>query len=272
MVLLTLGVYFSVDAFFSKEPKDRTPAARTGALLMLLGGAASLASVVYEGRLSALGLLGLVLLAVGAFSVWLALRKKDDRIWNLILAGAWLLVGAGLAWRGFTKPVGTDVLLRALMEPVNVKKALGVGFAVGGTLSVVAALKQSRAMLFGVFWMLAFSFALWFNWHHWVNLSHHWTQRDLFWRYWRQHEPGEPIAAFMMNWRGETFYSRNQVEQFRAGDANARLKNYVAQPGREWALVEQGRLGVLTTAVGPGKKVTVIDRDINNKFMLVTID
>jgi hypothetical protein len=188
------------------------------------------------------------------------------------LSVGWLVMGAIFAWRGFTGPLGTDMLLKALMEPANVKKGLGFAFSVFGGLCVVAALKQARGMLFGTFWLFAFAFALWFNWSHWVNLSHHWTQRDLFWRYYRQRGPGEPIAAFMMNWRGETFYSRNQVEQFRSGDATTRLRNYVSQPGREWALVEHARLPLLITSSGSDKKVTVIDRDINNKFILVTID
>ncbi|RKG67341.1 dolichyl-phosphate-mannose--protein mannosyltransferase, partial [Corallococcus exercitus] len=127
-------------------------------------------------------------------------------------------------------------------------------------------------LLFSTFWGLAAAFALWFNWGHWVDLSHHWTQRDLFWRYYNQRQAGEPIAAYMMNWRGETFYSRNTVEQFRAGDANTRMRQYVARPGREWALVEHNRVNLLRTAVGSDKTVTLIDRDINNKFVLVTIE
>ena len=71
-----------------------------------------------------------------------------------------------------------------------------------------ASLKKERVLLYAVFWTFALCFACWFNWNHWVDLSHHWTQRDLFWRYWRQHRPGEPIAAFQMDWKGETFYSR----------------------------------------------------------------
>ena len=47
---------------------------------------------------------------------------------------------------------------------------------------------------------------------------------------------------------------------------------FVAQPGREWVLVEHGRLPTLSSAVGPDKKITVIARDINNKFALVTVD
>lgn len=273
VVLLALGVYLSVDAFFSKDEKDRTPAARTGALLVLLSGCATLLAVAREGKLSVLGLLGIALGAVGLFNAWVAIRAKPkERLGNAAFAAAWLVAAGLMMWRGFNSPVGTDAVLRGIMDPVNIKKAMGIGFAVGGTLTVVGAIRRSRVMLFGTFWMFVFSFAIWFNWNHWVDLSHHWTQRDLFWRYWRQHKPSEPIAAFMMNWHGETFYSRNTVEQFRSGDSNVRMRNYAAQPGREWALVEHNRVGILSSAVGPDKKVTVIDRDINNKFVLVTID
>ncbi len=55
-------------------------------------------------------------------------------------------------------------------------------------------------------------------------------------------------------------------------NANVGLFNYVQQPGREWALVEHARLGILKGAIGPDKNVTVIDKDLNNKFILVTIE
>jgi hypothetical protein len=133
----------------------------------------------------------------------------------------------------------------------------------------VAAMQRARVMLYGTFWALAAGFALWFNWGHWVDVSHHWSQRDLFWRYYEQRNPGEPITAFLMNWRGETFYSRNTVKQIRQVE---KLKPFVDQPGREWALVEHNRLGMLRNAAGADKVVTIVERDINNKFMLVTID
>ena len=66
-----------------------------------------------------------------------------------------------------------------------------------------------------MFGALALGFALWFSWSHWVDLSHHWTQRDLFWRYYDRRKPGEPIVAYMMDWQGETFYSRNTVKQIK---------------------------------------------------------
>ncbi|MBX7102112.1 MAG: dolichyl-phosphate-mannose--protein mannosyltransferase, partial [Myxococcaceae bacterium] len=113
------------------------------------------------------------------------------------------------------------------------------------------------------------AFTLWFNWFHWVDLSHHWTQRDQFWRYFRQRQPDEPITAFLMNWRGETFYSRNTVKQIKD---NNLLYQYAQQPGRKWALVEHNRLGILRNAIGQDKRVTLIDKDLNNKFVLVTIE
>jgi hypothetical protein len=49
------------------------------------------------------------------------------------------------------------------------------------------------------------------------------------------------------------------------------MQQYAAQPGREWSLVEHARLPMLTGAVGD-KKVTLINKDLNNKFVLVTIE
>ena len=54
--------------------------------------------------------------------------------------------------------------------------------------------------------------------------------------------------------------------------AAQRMRRFVERPGREWALVEHNRLNLLRTAVGADRVVTPIDRDINNKFLLVRID
>jgi hypothetical protein len=74
-----------------------------------------------------------------------------------------------------------------------------------------------------------------------------------------------------MNWRGETFYSRNTVKQIK-DNPQVGMRTYADQPGREWSLVEHNRLGILQSAVGPDKKVTLVDKDLNNKFILVTIE
>ncbi len=274
LVLLAFGVYLAFDAFSSKAKGERPAAGRAFALGLLLTGGATLAAVTSQGQVSAMGLWGVALLAVAAFLLWQASRPEEAPGRTVLQAVGFglALVGVALAVRGFRGPPASDALFKALSGTINVKVALGFAFGVAGVLAAVAALQRSRVLLFSTFWGLAAAFALWFNWGHWVDLSHHWTQRDLFWRYYAQRKPGEPIAAYMMNWRGETFYSRNTVEQFRANDANTRMRNYVSRPGREWALVEHNRVNLLRNAVGADKTVTLIDRDINNKFVLVTIE
>ncbi|GMT96951.1 hypothetical protein KH5H1_10700 [Corallococcus caeni] len=274
LVLLAFGVYLAFDAFSSKVKQERPAAGRAVALGLLLTGGATLAAVATQGQVSAMGLWGVALLALAGFLIWQSSRPEEapGRTVLQVVGFGLAMVGVALAVRGFKGPPASDALFKALSGTINVKVGMGFAFGVAGVLAVVAALQRSRVLLFSTFWGLAAAFALWFNWGHWVDLSHHWTQRDLFWRYYNQRQAGEPIAAYMMNWRGETFYSRNTVEQFRAGDANTRMRQYVARPGREWALVEHNRVNLLRTAVGSDKTVTLIDRDINNKFVLVTIE
>ncbi len=171
----------------------------------------------------------------------------------------------------YDRPYPTFLTEQVVFGGQNTKQLLYTAFVGFLGLSVVVAVLRWKSTLFTVASVGILSFALWFNWSHWVDLSHHWTQRDQFWRYYRDRRPGEPIAAFLMNWRGETFYSRNTVKQIK-DNANVGMANYAAQPGRKWSLVEHARLGILKGAVGADKTVTLIDKDLNNKFVLVTIE
>ncbi|MFZ5441077.1 MAG: ArnT family glycosyltransferase [Myxococcota bacterium] len=214
-----------------------------------------------------------------------------DRLWEegidthamVLLFGVplFILVGKDLAAtpKNFTdlfvynydRPYPAFLTETPVLGSNNIKQLMGMGMALAGVLIGGFAVVRSRSMMFTSALASVLVFALWFNWSHWVNLSHHWTQRDQFWRYYTQRRPGEPIAAFLMNWRGETFYSRNTVKQIK-DNPQVGMRSYADQPGREWSLVEHNRLGILQNAVGPDKKVTLIDKDLNNKFILVTID
>lgn len=211
--------------------------------------------------------LGIAFLLVGLYFLADGLSKegrRESKVWG----GVTIALGLLLVFL----MLGKSGAPRGLREVLTVKSGLGVFFGVAGGLMVLGALSRSKTAVFATFWALSASFALWLGWSHWVDLSHHWTQRDLFWRYYDQRQESEPIAAFLMNWRGETFYSRNTVQQIPSERSSERMRQYAAQPGREWALVEHNRLGILRNAVGTDKNVTVIDRDLNNKFVLVTID
>jgi len=132
--------------------------------------------------------------------------------------------------------------------------------------------KGSRQKVVRVLFGVALGLSAWLSWAHWVDLSAHWTQRDLFWRYWRQRGPGEPIAAFFMDWKGETFYSRNTVRQLGPGNYQRELPAYLTLPGRKWMLVEHNRLPWLLQLMGAGHRTRAVDPDLNNKFVLLAVD
>ncbi|MFO0600802.1 MAG: glycosyltransferase family 39 protein [Myxococcaceae bacterium] len=170
----------------------------------------------------------------------------------------------------YDRPYPTYLTEKVVLGSNNVKQLLGMAMVLSGLVIGLFGMLRARAMMFTSGLATVLIWALWFNWFHWVDLSHHWTQRDQFWRYFTQRRPGEPIAAFLMNWRGETFYSRNTVKQIK-DNPQVGMKTYADQEGREWSLVEHNRLGILKSAVGD-KNVTLVDKDLNNKFVLVTIE
>jgi len=267
LAMIAAGGYLLLETFAARRPGVLL---RMVALLLGLVGAAILLSTVSRGRLPAMFFIGVAVALVALCLTWETGRSESERKPFMLLVSATLaVIGLAFAAYGLRSGSRLDPLLPSLLQGMNIKSALGFAFAVAGTVCVVAALIRAKTLLFGSFWALAFAFALWFNWSHWVSLSHHWTQRDLFWRYYAQRKPDEPIAAFMMNWRGETFYSKNTVKQIKD---NAKMAQYGALPGRKWALVEHNRLQFLKNAVGQEKTVRAIDRDLNNKFVLVTID
>lgn len=135
-----------------------------------------------------------------------------------------------------------------------------------------ASLKLSPTRLIGALLVSALFSSLWLSWSHWVDMSHQWTQRDLFWRYFRNREASEPIAAFYMDWKGETFYSRNTVLQLGPANWQKDLPAFLGRPGRKWVLVEHARLQFLTQAIGPSHTMKSIEPGLNNKFVLVLVD
>ncbi len=265
-VLMAAAAYFFVDG-----SKDRTEgwSGRLSAVVLAATGLAALVAGKVAGA-SPLFVWAIFMAAAAAFALAAAMQLKGKQrrgamgmVWFIAAIAAVLLI-AGV------RLGANDPLIVLLRQPLNVKACMGWTFTLAGAALVVAAVRRARAELFTTFCALALGFALWFSWSRWVDLSHHWTQRDLFWRYYDQRRPTEPIAAYMMDWKGETFYSRNTVRQDK--DSAPRLTAYGQLPGRKWALVEQARIGLLRQAVGADKTVNPIDRNLNVKFVLVTIE
>jgi len=264
LLLLPVGLFLLLE---SLGKKGGSPVrARFAGLTLVALGVAMLSFVNSPATVTPSVALGAALLAGAAY---LAVRGKGDGEGSATLATVVAAVGLALLASGLNRPPAVDPLRPLLLDPVNIKESLGLFFGLGAVVALYGLLSNSRPFAFGAFGAFALAFALWFSWSHWVDLSHHWTQRDQFWRYYAHRAPGEPITAFLMNWRGETFYSRNTVKQIKD---NGRLRAYADQPGREWALVEHYRFNILKNAVGPDKNVKVWDRELNNKFVLVTIE
>jgi 4-amino-4-deoxy-L-arabinose transferase-like glycosyltransferase len=110
----------------------------------------------------------------------------------------------------------------------------------------------------------------------------HWSQKPLIAQYYKERRsPDEHLLAWQMYWRGENFYTQNQIYEgpmnertVFLGDKNAEnLKEYLAKrPGkRMFFIIERSRLdslrGLLPEPMRPSLKIL---NDDNNKFYLLT--
>ncbi len=140
--------------------------------------------------------------------------------------------------------------------------ALGAPGTVLGAIAALAllgiaagALRRSARASVASLLAAAILSAAWISFVHWPALAVHWTQREIF-AAWREErpEPDEPLVAWLMNWRGETFYGKNRVREV---VDPARMREVAARPGRLWVVTEAERLPSLSSAVGPGKRLRV---------------
>jgi len=175
----------------------------------------------------------------------------------------WLLDRAGQLWR-WVKALGSRERRAGLRSAFHERMQ-------GAPLTNPEPVQDRNVAVWSVV-ALALAFAIFCGWFHWRRLSPHWTQRDLFWEYYHQSTPDEPIGAYLMNWRGETFYSRNTVRQVGRAAPSITLPDFIASPGaRKWMLVEQSRLGNLRNAVGASARLRVVEAR-NNKFVLTVLE
>jgi 4-amino-4-deoxy-L-arabinose transferase-like glycosyltransferase len=211
-----------------------------------------------EAHLGAL-LLGLAAYAVVAHSLWMEPKALPDLyVYNYE--------------RPYPEKELTDLHTGIRLGPFTLslspKPVISALAAAGGVALVAAWLWRSRRGMAAALGGIAASFAIWVSWLHWRELSPHWSQRDLFRTYLAERgSPDEPVVAYYMNWKGETFYSRNLVRQVQD---NARMKEIAARPGPVWVLVERARYNNLKSALGPAAKLRIADRS-TNKFWLVEV-
>jgi len=155
---------------------------------------------------------------------------------------------------------------------VVVRPFLGTIVGVGSGFMVIFYLLRKKGHTLGAFLAMAIVFGAWISHHHFNMLSPHWSQAHLFKTYYEERQGNEPIYAYQLNWRGETFYSRNRVVQVKEKGANERMRQVVDQPGREFIITEQSRFQTLKGLLSADKrdKLEIIDRS-SNKFYLCVV-
>ena len=122
----------------------------------------------------------------------------------------------------------------------------------------------ARPLMFG-----APLLALWLSHHHFNMLSQHWSQGWVFETFYEERKDAEPLYAYQLNWRGETFYSRNHVLQIMGAGADLRMRTLLARPGRSFVLLEQRYLDRLKRLIPRGKVLRVVDASNHNFYLCV---
>jgi 4-amino-4-deoxy-L-arabinose transferase-like glycosyltransferase len=145
--------------------------------------------------------------------------------------------------------------------------------AAGGAAMVFFYLRQEKARVILAFLATGAVFGTWISHHHFNMLTPHWSQAHLFKTYYAEKKGDEPIYAYQLNWRGETFYSRNSILQVKENGANERIRALVDRPGREFIITEQSRFHTLKGVLSPDKreKLEILDQS-SNKFYLCVVE
>jgi len=106
-----------------------------------------------------------------------------------------------------------------------------------------------------------------------VQISPHWGQRETISAYYRRRSsPKEPLVAYQLNWKGENFYTGNNVPAFVS--SGKRFTDWVESQKKIGVTVmffttEHSRVGSLTRELGQTRKFELLTTpELNDKFVL----
>jgi 4-amino-4-deoxy-L-arabinose transferase-like glycosyltransferase len=107
-----------------------------------------------------------------------------------------------------------------------------------------------------------------------VQISPHWGQRETLAEYYKQRlGPEEPLVAYQLNWKGENFYTGNNVPAFVA--SGKRFTDWVEAQQKSGVKVmffttEHSRVATLKRELGGSREVELLTNEsLNDKFVLV---
>jgi len=174
------------------------------------------------------------------------------------------------------RPYPTELLTRSVVAGAPSWLTLGTALTlvsvIAGVSLLVAVIRGAGPRVVRISVALGVACATFLSWLHWPELGRHWTQRTLVDRYFAERGADEPLAAFFMNWKGETFYTRNEVVQVNARDPRSEVQAIVGAHSRSWFLVEHHRVDVLRSLLPPGARLLPVDTEQTNKFILARVE
>ncbi len=209
------------------------------------------------------------LVLTGGVAVIVALMsggKGKAKLWGLVTIG----LGVAVYISSHMGPQGWTEAYTGKWQP---KDIMGGIFLLGGVLAATAAVGGMRGWFLGAIGACALAFSGYLSWVHWEQLSPHWAQRQILHTYYTQRLPGEPLGAYLMNWKGETFYTKNEVRQMQQPQ---KLEEFLREPAgpenRHWVITDTRYYkNFLQQMTGEGHRVTIKD-DSSVKFFLVTVE
>ena len=240
----------------------------------------------------AIGLIvGAMALAVVAV---LGLKKAEEKTtslatWQIAGVGTALtcapfvaaFVGRDLSWVTSQHPYGYERLIHLFVynygrpwPDVFDYRPILTGFGVGATLFLTLSMwKMLRPFAARALLGLAFLFGAWSLDVYLIDLSPHWSQKEVIQHYYQQrHSEEDPIIAWQMNWKGENFYTGNHVEAFVDLD-NSKFRQWIDRHRGTHAYVmfEHSRMESFRNLVAPRTVTPVTGMRENNKFLMVEV-
>jgi 4-amino-4-deoxy-L-arabinose transferase-like glycosyltransferase len=206
--------------------------------------------------------------AVGAVTALIGVIRGKSRA---MMAG---LVTLGLGFFLYIRihlgPNGWSPVVLTRWAP---KDVMGGIFLLFGVLAAAAAIGASREWFLAAVAGCGIAFGGYLSWVHWEDLAPHWHDRDILRTYFEQRKPGEPLGAYLMNWKGETYYGKNVERQLQDPK---KLNEFLAEPGgpnnRHWIITDTRYWkGFMQMMQQEGHKVEIRD-DSSVKFYLATVD
>lgn len=171
--------------------------------------------------------------------------------------------------RPYPEALTSDALWALAPAWLTMKSALGAAAVVTALVVTWAVRRGNGRRVVTATAAFALGLAAFLSWQHWPQLGRHWTQRELVDLYFSRSGGREPLVAFFMNWKGETFYTRNAVIQVGARDPHGEVTKVLAASPRAWFLVEHPRVDWLRRALPPNTRLTPVAPETTNKFVLM---